>query len=360
MSVIKSYAPGRVEWLGNHTDYNEGFVLSAALDVGTSFEGSVRDDDKIIIKSIRYNETHESSIETLAPILEKHWANYPLGVVAEFIKAGYKISGFEATIDGKVPIGAGLASSAALEVSAAVFIKKLYNLEVDDISLAKMAQSAEHNYVGVKCGLLDQITSIFSKEGKATFIDFRSLEVKNVDVAKGYDLVIVNSGVKHALVAGEYNERRQSCENAATKLGVKFLRDVTTQNLEENKSKLSDIEYMRAKHIVGENERVIAAIEALGSGNIEKVGDLMNQSHASSQNNFENSCVELDYLVSKASGLEGCIGSRLSGGGFGGATINLVKSEMVADFGRSIIESYQAQYGIEPMVFITKPSGGAR
>ncbi len=375
MGIIKSYAPGRVEWLGNHTDYNEGFVLSAALDVGTSFEGSVRDDDKIVIKSIRYNETYESSIKTLAPIPEKHWANYPLGVVAEFIKVGYKISGFEATIDGKVPIGAGLASSAALEVSTAIFLKKAFNIAVDDITLAKMARGAEHNYVGVKCGLLDQISSIFSKKDKATFIDFRSLEVKNIEVPQGYDLVIVNSGAKHALVAGEYNERRQSCENAAKKLGVKFLRDVNTKQLEkrwlgdsktmarqsfDNSVMLTETEYKRAKHIVGENERVIAAIEALGSGNIEKVGDLMNQSHASSQKYFENSCSELDYLVSKASELEGCIGSRLSGGGFGGATINLVKSEMVADFGRSIIEAYQTQYGIEPMVFITKPSGGAK
>ncbi len=374
MGIVNSYAPGRVEWLGNHTDYNEGYVLSAALDVGTDLEGKKRDDNKIIVKSIRFDETYESSLDELAPLPEKHWANYVLGVVAEFIKRGYKISGFEVSISGKVPIGAGLASSAALEVSTAIFLKKLFNIEVNNIELAKMAQSAEHNYVGVKCGLLDQITSIFSKEGKATFIDFRSLEVKNVDVAKGYDLVIVNSGVKHALVAGEYNERRQSCENAAKKLGEKFLRDVNTKKLEkkwlddsntmtgqslDNLRMITETEYKRAKHIVDENKRVLEAIEALKDGDITTVGRLMNESHRSSQQYFENSCVELDYLVLKASELDGCLGSRLSGGGFGGATINLVKSEMVANFGRDIIETYKSQYGIEPMVFITKPSGGA-
>lgn len=357
---VKSYAPGRVEWLGNHTDYNEGFVLAAALDVGTSIEGEIQENNKISLTSIRFDETYEIDLEKISPIPEKHWANYPLGVVSEMQKAGFKLQGFKAVITGKVPIGAGLASSAALEVATAVFLKKLFNFTIDDIKLAKIAQAAEHNYAGVRCGLLDQISSLMSHDGKATVIDFRSLKVRNVGVPDGYDLVIVNSGVKHALVAGEYNERRASCEAAAKKLGKKSLREATTQEVEGSRKILGENLYKRAMHITGENERVLQAIEALESGDITKLGELMQLSHQSSQQYFENSCPELDFIVEKAMEQPGCIGSRLSGGGFGGATINLVKSSEVANFGRNLCDLYKSQYGFEPLVFVTRPSGGAK
>jgi galactokinase len=356
---IKSYASGRVEWLGNHTDYNNGFVLAAALDVGTQISGHKRNDDTIKLTSLRYDDVYEICIKDISPIAEKHWANYPLGVVAELIKAGYKISGFEAVISGNVPIGAGLASSAALEVSTAVFLKKLFNLKINNLELAKIAQAAEHNYVGVKCGLLDQISSLMSKKDHATFIDFSNFTVKNISVPSGYDLVIINSGVKHALVAGEYNERRASCEAAAKALGKNTLREATTQEVESNKRKLGENLFKRAMHVVGENERVLTAIKALNKGDIKKVGELMKISHQSSQRYFENSCVELDYIVKSASKVPACLGSRLSGGGFGGATINLVESSKVADFGREVILNYKQKFGFEPDVFVTKPSGGA-
>lgn len=356
----QAYAPGRVEWLGNHTDYNDGFVLAAALDVGTNVKGRKRTDGRIILTSKRFDEAYEIDINQVVPIPEKHWANYPLGVVEELKKAGYKIGGFEAVITGKVPIGAGLASSAALEVSTAIFLKKLYNLEIDNIKLAKMAQSAEHCFAGVRCGLLDQVSSLMSEDGKATVIDFRSLKVKNVTVPDGYKLVIINSGVKHALVAGEYNERRASCEAAAKKLGVAKLRDINNKQLEAGKSKLSEIEYKRAKHIVGENERVLLAIAAMKAHDIEKVGKLMQESHKSSQQYFENSCKELDFIVENAMEQPGCLGSRLSGGGFGGATINLVESDKVDEFSRKMFETYKTKFNIEPLVFVTRPSGGAK
>jgi len=356
----KAFAPGRVEWLGNHTDYNQGFVLSAALSSGINIEGKSRDDSLVVLHSDQFEGEYRVAIKDIAPIPEKHWANYVIGVVAEFLTADYDISGFDATIHGDVPIGAGLASSAALEVATAFFLKKLNNLVIDDLSLAKMAQSAEHNFAGVRCGLLDQISSIFSKEGKATFIDFRSLEVKNILVPEGYSLIIVNSGVKHALVAGEYNERRQSCENAAKKLDKSFLRDVDSKELNGKRDLLTEIEYKRAKHIVGENERVLAAIDALEKSDIGAVGRLMFESHESSKKNFENSCSELDFLVDAASDIDGCVGARLSGGGFGGATINLVESKLADSFINSIKKEYKNKYGKEPVVIVTVPSGGAR
>ncbi|OQB06267.1 MAG: Galactokinase [bacterium ADurb.Bin212] len=357
---IKSYAPGRVEWLGNHTDYNNGFVLAAALDVGTQISGHKTQDDRIKLTSIRYDEVYETRIKNISPVAEKHWANYPLGVVAELIKLGYQISGFEAVISGNVPIGAGLASSAALEISTVVFLKKLFNLDIDNISLAKIAQAAEHNYAGVKCGLLDQISSLMSKKGHATFIDFKDLTVRNIPVPSGYDLVIINSGVKHALVAGEYNERRASCESAAKALGKSSLRQATMQEVNSKKKLLGENLYKRAMHVVGENERVLTAIKALEMGDIRTVGELMTASHQSSKLYFENSCAELDFIVDQANKISSCLGSRLSGGGFGGATINLVESSYVADFGREIISKYEQKFGFEPVVFITKPSGGAK
>ena len=358
MEKVSAYAPGRVEWLGNHTDYNEGYVLSAALEIGTSVDGKKRSDGKVVLHSVRFGEDHQFDLKDLKPLPEKHWSNYVRGVVAEIVKK-HQIAGFEATISGKVPIGAGLASSASLTVSSALFSSKLHNFALDKHDLALIAQAAEHNYVGVKCGLLDQITSIFSEEGKATFIDFRSLEAKNIPVPEGVDLVIVNSGVKHALVAGEYNERRQSCESAAKALGKKSLREVNSQDLESGRTKLTEVEFRRAKHVVGENERVLSAIKALESDDIVTVGKLMKQSHQSSKDNFENSSPELDYLVDIASSLKGCYGARLSGGGFGGATINLLASQHTADFGREIIARYNQKFGFDPDVFVTKPGAGA-
>lgn len=358
MEKFSAFAPGRVEWLGNHTDYNEGYVLSAALETGTSIQGEKRDDDKIIVHSIRFGEDHEFTLGTLEPLPEKHWSNYIIGVVAETAKK-HQIGGFEATINGTVPIGAGLASSASLTVSCGLFLSKMYNLALNKLELALIAQAAEHNYVGVKCGLLDQITSIFSEKGKATVIDFRDVTAKNVNAANNTDLVIVNSGVKHSLVSGEYNQRREACESVAKKLGVKKLRDLSMDDLERGRAKITLTEYMRAKHVVGEDERVLKAIQALSQGDIAKVGSLMLESHESSRKNFENSSTELDYLVEQASKLDGCYGSRLSGGGFGGATINLVDSNKTADFGREIIDSYKAKFGFAPDVFVTQPGGGA-
>lgn len=357
--MITSYAPGRVEWLGNHTDYNQGLVLAIALDIGTKIKGRETNSDEIILRSDRFNETYKTVIDKITPIPSKHWANYPLGVISELKKMSSKIGGFECWIDGKLPIGAGLASSAAFEVSMAVFLTKLFGAKIEKLEAAKACQMAEHNFAGVKCGLLDQISSLFSQPGCATYIDFRSLDVTNIPLDENYKFVIVNSLKKHALVRGEYNERRASCESAAKKLAVESLRLVSQADVINNKSLLSKTEFKRAMHITGENQRVEKAVELINSNHLDEVGKLMIESHKSSVQYFENSCKELDFLVDCAMQIEGCLGARLSGGGFGGATINLVKKDFEESFKEEISKKFKKEFLISPQILSFAPSGGA-
>ncbi len=358
--MITSYAPGRVELLGNHTDYNDGFVLSIAINLGVSIEASKTNTRKIKLRSDKFEKPFETNIGKIEPIKSKHWANYVLGVIDELQIRGNKIEGFSFDIDGNLPIGAGLASSAAFEVATAIALAKMFDIKLSTLELAKICQAAEHNFVGVKCGLLDQISSLFSKKGCCTFIDFRTMQIKNIPISKEYGFVIVNSLKKHALVRGEYNERRASCESAAKKLSVKALRDVDFDTLEKNKGILSEIELKRAMHIVGENGRVLKAIELIGKNQFEKIGELMLESHESSRKYFENSCEELDFLVRKAVSIDGCIGSRLSGGGFGGATINLVKNESIRNFSKRIEKEFRKQFGLKPQIISFESSDGAK
>lgn len=358
-NMITSYAPGRVEWLGNHTDYNQGLVLAIALDIGTKIKGHKINSDEIILHSDRFDETYSTTIDNIVPLEAKRWENYPLGVISELKKMGAKIGGFECWIDGELPIGAGLASSAALEVSMAVFLVKLFGIKIDKLDVAKACQMAEHNFAGVKCGLLDQIASLFSQQGCATYIDFQSLCVDNLPLNKDYRFIIVNSLKKHALVRGEYNERRTSCESAAKKLSVESLRLVSQAEVEKNQSLLNEIEFKRAMHITGENGRVKKAIEYMNKNQFSEVGRLMIESHKSSVQYFENSCKELDFLVKSATQIDGCLGARLSGGGFGGATINLVKKDFEQKFRKEISEKFKKEFSISPQILSFAPSGGA-
>lgn len=328
--MIKSYAPGRAELLGNHTDYNEGLVLAIAVERGVLLSGDVRENREILIYARELSQTYEGSLDRLAPSEEKTWANYLLGVFDEFRKRNLDLGGVNLTIQSDLPPGAGLSSSAALEISTAYFLQRAFGHSLDKLELAKIGQAAEHRYAGVKCGLLDQISSIYGKAGHATFIDCRSFEVRNIPIPAGVRFVIANSGVKHALVAGEYNERRESCEAAARALGLKALRDIDEAGLERRAAEVPAGPLMRARHVVGENGRVAAAVAALEKGDSSVLGEAMFASHASSIHHFENSCPELDRLVEAARAVPGCLGARLSGGGFGGATINLVTAEAEA------------------------------
>jgi len=360
MTTATAYAPGRAELLGNHTDYNEGFVMSIAVDKGTTVSGQSRADDKIILSTGQFAHPFQTDLENIKPQDgENSWVNYPLGVVDELLKRGLRLGGFEMSISSNLPLGAGLSSSAALEVSTALFLQKLFGFPMDRLDIAKVCQAAENNFVGVKCGLLDQISSLYGKKDHAIFIDCRSLEIDNIPLSTDTCFVIAHSNVKHSLVAGEYNERRASCEAAAAELGVKALRDADRLLLENKLPDKGSLAYKRAMHVVGENERVIASISKLREGQITPLGEAMFASHASSIKYFENSCMELDILVDLARKLPGCLGARLSGGGFGGATINLVEKKSAASFISNLHDQYKAATGIEPLVFECTAANGA-
>jgi len=329
MSAIKSvttYAPGRAELLGNHTDYNEGYVMALAVDRGTTVTGQARSDRKIRIHSRELDKTETVELDKLLAEHISPWSRYTLGVVDQFRRNDLPVEGFDAEITSNLPLGAGLSSSASLENATVLFLAKLFGAKLDPMLMARIAQKAEHDFVGVRCGLLDQIASLMSTANHATCIDCRTTEVTHVPMDHKTRIILANSNVKHALVGGEYNERRSDCEAAAHALGVTALRDASTEMLKARKSELADRIYHRALHITGENERVMEGSAALRQGDFARFGELMFASHESSRVNFENSCPELDLLVATARKTPGVYGARLSGGGFGGATINLVEA----------------------------------
>lgn len=357
--MVEAFAPGRVELLGNHTDYNGGLVLAFAVEYGITIRGESRSDRRVMLRSGAFDGVAESTLDTLQPNRDKPWANYLLGVVAQFKKRGFDGPGFEATDTSDLPAGAGLSSSAALECAMARFLQKLWGTELTDLELARIGQAAEHEYAGVRCGLLDQTTSLFGRRGKIVSIDFSSMAVELLPAPDGCIFVVADSGVKHALATGEYNERRASCETAAKGLGLKTLRDGTPAQLEAAGSRLGTRPLKRARHVMGENARVAAARSALLAGDIDTLGRLMFESHESSRSNFENSCEELDFLVGAARDTGLCIGARLSGGGFGGSTVNLVRERDARAFTKALSGAYHGRYGRAPSLLLTHAGGMA-
>ncbi|CAN5431259.1 galactokinase [soil metagenome] len=359
MRSASAYAPGRVELLGNHTDYNQGVVLAAAIDRGITIRGAARDDSRIRLTSELAAEAVDVSLEDLQPQKEQRWANYPLGVVQQFQRVGHTITGFEAHVTGDVPAGAGLSSSAALEVATAGLLMQLNKVAVAPLEVAKLCQRAENQFVGVQSGLLDQVTSVFGRADQLVYLDCKTEEIRTIPFPAGFALVIAESGVKHSLIAGEYNARRRETTAAARALGAASLRDVTLQRLADARSSLDLPLHRRATHIVGENNRVWRAVEALQAGDIATIGELMNGSHESSRVNFENSTAELDLLVSIARSMPGVLGSRLTGGGFGGGTVTLVPAERAKATVDGVKAGYQKQTGHLPAVFICRIADGA-
>jgi galactokinase len=273
---------------------------------------------------------------------------------------GIELRGARIEISSSVPLGAGLSSSAALEIASLLAFKKLCDFSLPDLEIAKVGQAAEHSHAGVQCGLLDQISSLMSKPNKLTVIDCRTLQVSHVSMSPDLVFVIVNSGVKHALVAGEYNERRASCEQAARLLGVTALRDASADLLESKKDAMPQLVWKRARHVIEENDRVRTAIKAMNSDDFTALGRSMLESHESSKRNFQNSCPELDFLVETAAKQPGCLGARLSGGGFGGATINLVERSILGQFEAEIASTYLKKFHSKPLILHTTASSGAR
>lgn len=368
-------APGRLELLGNHTDYNEGLVMALAIDRYIWMASAPRNDGRIELASSAFPGRDKFSPSNLRKNNEVPWADYVKGVLLQFQQHGVHFGGFNAAIHSTIPIGAGMSSSAALEVATALTIRQLYPFRVsalgalepprqneppsarktmgtpEKLGLARLCQAAENEFVGVKCGLLDQISSLFGKASHAILIDCRDLRVDWAPMLGEVVVIVCNSGVKHALVGGEYNELRRQCEAADQALGVKSLRQVEPGLLAANRHKLSEREYQCAYHVVGENQRVVFGERALRAGDWEQFGQYLYQSHESSRDYFHNSCPELDLLVELASHQPGCLGARLTGGGFGGATINLVKQEAAADFCKAMEVEYQKRTGhrLEPL-----------
>ncbi len=362
---VVAYAPGRIEVIGNHTDYNEGFVCSAAINLGTFFAVARRD-----VKECRLvagDLMKEVSFCTCCaePAVADTWSNYVTGVLAGLRERAPIPYGFDAMFLGNIPLGSGLSSSAALEISAGLALAKLYGIGVDRLALAKIGQTAEHQYAGVKCGLLDQISSLFGADGMLVETDFRSIEVKNVPLGKDACFLMCNTHAKHALVDGEYNRRRAACEAARDHFAnvlphpVRALRDVSLAEWRAHRAGLSDTVARRAAHPIGENERVLAAAAALKVGDLAAFGALMFESHESSRVNFENSCPELDCLVSAARKIPGVLGARLSGGGFGGSVVVLVHPRDAETAGVALANAYAAAFGKPCDVRLIRPSAGA-
>jgi galactokinase len=357
-------SPGRINLIGEHTDYNGGFVLPGAIDKGITLAIKTGGTDIIRVFSLDYNEAAEFGMnESDKPV--QPWAKYIFGVVREIEKRGKTIKGFDAAFYGDVPLGAGLSSSAALESAFAFALNDIYGLNIDRFELAKIGQATEHNYVGMKCGIMDQFASIFGKKGNLIRLDCRSLEHQYVPFnPAGYRLVLIDSCVKHELVNNPYNRRRESCEAAAAAIRkrhpkVEFLRDADFAMLEEVKSEISAEDYIRAEFVIGEVRRLLDACDALVKDDYVTVGQKMYETHAGLSKLYEVSCEELDFLNDCAKKY-GVTGSRIMGGGFGGCTINLVEESKYDAFVSGAVADYRAKFNLEPKVYAVVISDGAR
>ena len=353
-------SPGRINLIGEHTDYNGGFVFPGAVDCGIVAAILPNGLEKVRAYSIDMNELAEFGLnEEDAP--QQGWAKYIFGVCREMAKLGVEVKGFDCAFAGDVPLGAGMSSSAALESTFAFALNELFaEGKIDKFALAKVGQMTEHHYVGVNCGIMDQFASVFGKKGNLMRLDCRSMEFEYFPFdPQGYKLLLVNSVVKHELVDSPYNKRRESCERVAKTLGVETLRDAEFEDLERVKGEISEEDYKRAKYVIGEKQRVLDVCEALIKGDYETVGARMYQTHWGMSKDYEVSCEELDFLATLAEEC-GVTGSRIMGGGFGGCTINLVKEELYDSFVATAKQKFAEKYGHEPKIYDVVISDGAR
>ncbi len=350
---------GRINLIGEHTDYNGGFVFPGAIDKYIMTAININGTDKVRLYSVDMDQYTEFGLREEDKPAEQ-WACNVFGVCREVIKRGFEVKGFDAVFAGNVPLGAGLSSSAALESCFAYALNDLFNdNKISIFELALIGQSTEHNYCGVNCGIMDQFASVFGKKDCLMRLDCRSLEFKYFPFKPvGYKLVLVNSQVKHELVDSPYNKRRESCERVAKTLGVETLRDADMSMLEAAKNQISDEDYKRAVYVIGEKQRVLDVCEALEKGDYETVGQRMYETHHGLSKDYEVSCEELDFLndVAKECGVTG---SRIMGGGFGGCTINLVKEQLYDTFVQTAKTKFNEKYGIEPIIIDVVISDGA-
>ena len=348
------FAPGRVNLIGEHTDYNGGHVFPCALTIGTYAAVRKRADRELHFYSMNFEELGviSSSIDELTPSKEAGWTNYPKGVMWAFAGRGMKMDcGLDVVLNGNIPNGSGLSSSASLEVLTGYYLRDLFGFDVTNIDLAKIGQYSENNFNGMNCGIMDQFASAMGKKDHAIFLDTTDLSYEYAPlVLQGAKIVVTNSNVKHSLVNSEYNVRRSECEKALEELQtvvkINGLGDLTEEEFEENKAAIKDeTRVKRAKHAVYENQRTIHAVEALKKNNLKLFGELMNASHVSLRDDYAVSCEEIDVLVEEAWKIDGVIGSRITGGGFGGCTVSIVKDEAVETFKDKVGAAYQERVG---------------
>ncbi len=361
-------SPGRVNLIGEHTDYNGGYVFPAALTFCTTVIARKRDDGVIRIKATDLPDMVEGSLDTLENFRDLKWGNYQFGVFVELQKAGYNITGADMLFHDTTPHGAGLSSSAAIEVSTAIAMATLGGAEnIENIEMAKLSQKAEHNYVGVKCGIMDQFASAMGKKNHAIFLDCKTLDYQLVPIElDGYKLVLSNTNKKHSLGASKYNERRGECETGFEILKqhlpeITCLGDVTPEMYEPLAQYITDdVVERRVRHVIEEDARVKKSIEVLTAGDLKSFGELMTASHNSLRDLYEVTCPELDLLAAEALKIDGVLGSRMTGAGFGGCTVTLIKSEMVDTFIDVIGKKYLDTIGYEASFYITEIGDGGR
>jgi galactokinase len=357
-------APGRVNLIGEHTDYNDGFVFPAAIDFYTQVAIAPRPDYRLRAYSENYAEEAELDLQASASRPRKHWSDYVFGVALMLQAAGHKLSGADLLIASNVPLGSGLSSSAALEVAVASALLGISSISIGKLQLAQLCQRAENEFVGARCGIMDQFISSHAQRGTALLLDCRSLQYQLAPLPEEYALVACNTMVKHELASGEYNQRRAECEEGVRILAtvlpqVRALRDVSPDQLEQHRAKFSPVVYRRCRHVVSEDQRVEQAAERLRQSDIVGFGKLMADSHRSLRDDYQVSCAELDLMVELANNVSGVAGARMTGGGFGGCTINLVRSESVAQFSEQITAEYTKRTGQRPDTFVSHPAAGA-
>jgi galactokinase len=357
-------APGRVNLIGEHTDYAEGFVMPAAIDFATLAGISPRNDGKVVLYSQNYGDERVYDAAALPTERTGHWSDYPLGVLAIFAGEGHKIPAFSLSLWGDVPLGSGLSSSAAVEVATAVAVESLLGIRYPGPVLARLCQRSENEFVGSSCGIMDQFISANGARDHALLLDCRDLSYKLAPIPKNIALVIANTMVQHAVTGGEYTSRRAQVEEAAAAIAkhrpeVRFLRDATTEDLRKWGGEMSPEALKRARHVITENIRTVAAADALIQNDMKELGRLMAEAHRSYSQDFEASCPEADTMVALAQDLPGLIGARLTGGGFGGCTVNLVHADHAPGFAGQLGARYAESTGITPQIHVCRASDGA-
>jgi len=351
-------APGRVNLIGEHTDYNDGFVMPLAIDRAVWIALRPRPDRRVVVRSIDFDDSGEFLLDQLRPS-EQRWLEYIKGVAWSLAEDGLALSGWEGIVTGDVPAGAGLSSSAALEVAAARAFAAAAAIPWDAKAMAVRCQRAENRWVGMNCGIMDQMISACGRAGHAVLIDCRSLELSPAPLPDDVSVVVLDTGTRRGLVDSQYNARRADCEAACAALGVKALRDATLQLLDERRASLSETAFRRARHVISENERTVRAAEAMRSGDVDALGLMLGESHRSLRDDYEVSSPALDAIVDAATAHPACLGARMTGAGFGGCAVALVRSVEAADFARRTAARYRDQTGFDAVVHVCRATDGA-